>query len=247
MTRQPSLVSQRGERDRVITALGPDAERGTHPGAAPPGARACWPTCRRARAPADRGEVLARCWPGSSRAAPPAQRPLAEAVLAEADLLGLTAAGGLTGYTRTLLAGSTRARPSTRWPARCPTPVDHFLVQPDLTVVVPGPPEPATRRASSASLADLESTGGASVYRITERSVRRALDAGRSGDAAGRVRAPRTRAPRSRRRCSYLIDDAARRHGVLRAGAAGRTCAATTRPCSPACSPTATPTRSTCA
>ena len=31
MTRQPSLVNQRGERERVITALGPDAERGMIP------------------------------------------------------------------------------------------------------------------------------------------------------------------------------------------------------------------------
>ena len=54
--------------------------------------------------------------------------------------------------------------------------------------------------AELALLADLESTGGASVYRITERSVRRALDAGRSGHDAGRVRRRGTRARRCRRR-----------------------------------------------
>ncbi len=222
MTRQPSLVNQRGDRDRVITALGPDAERGTIPAlrrqvldvltALPPGA-----------APANRDAVLDRlAWHQPRRAS--GQRPLAEAILAEADQLGLTAAGGLTGYTRTLLAAGSVAGSGSTAAAEfalaraLPDPVDHFLVQPDLTIVVPGPPEPAMG-AELALLAELESTGGASVYRITERSVRRALDAGRSGERlADFVRAhSRTPLPQA---LSYLIDDAARRHGVLRAGTA---------------------------
>jgi Helicase conserved C-terminal domain len=233
MTRQPSLVNQRGERDRVITALGPDAERGTIPALRrhvldlltelPPGA-----------APADRGDVLARfAWQQPRRAS--GQVPLVEAILAEADLLGATAAGGLTGYTRTLLAGATGGPDAVRTSAAAelartataaehalaralPDPVDHFLVQPDLTIVVPGPPEPALA-GELALLADLESTGGANVYRITERSVRRALDAGRSGEqlAAFVDQRSRTPVPQALR---YMIDDAARRHGVLRAGAA---------------------------
>jgi hypothetical protein len=215
MTRQPSLVNQRGDRDRVISALGPDAERGTMPTlrrqvldvlvALPPGA-----------APTSRDAVLDHlAWHQPRRAS--GQRPLAEAVLAEADLLGLTAAGGVTGYTRTLLSGSAAAAEHAL-SAALPDPVDHFLVQPDLTVVVPGPPEPAMG-AELTLLADLESTGGASVYRITERSVRRALDAGRSGEQLAEfVRAhSRTPVPQA---LSYLIDDSARRHGVLRAGAA---------------------------
>ena len=92
MTRQPSLVGLRDERDRLITALGPDAERGTIPavrrtaltalGDLPPGS-----------APINRGDVLDRLrWLAPRRAA--GQRPMVEAVLAEADQLGLTAAGG---------------------------------------------------------------------------------------------------------------------------------------------------------
>ncbi len=223
MTRQPGLVGSRGDRDRVVNALGPDAERGTAPALRrdvldllaelPPGS-----------APTRREQVLDRlAWQQPRRAA--GRRPLAEAVLAEADLLGVTAAGGLTGYSRTLLAASTPGAASTIGAARdalrhaLPEPVDHFLVQPDLTVVVPGPPEPALG-TELALIADLESTGGASVYRITERSVRRALDAGRSGqDLAAFVTArSRTPVPQGLR---YLIDDAARRHGVLRAGTAG--------------------------
>ncbi|MFN2559772.1 MAG: helicase-associated domain-containing protein [Jatrophihabitans sp.] len=224
MTRQPSLVSQRGERDRVISALGPDAERGTIPSlrrqvldlltGLPPGA-----------APTARDAVLdLLAWHQPRRAA--GQRPLAEAILAEADLLGLTAAGGVTGYTRTLLAGSAAAADSSRTSAAAehalahalPDPVDHFLVQPDLTIVVPGPPAPAMG-TELGLIADIESTGGAHVYRITERSVRRALDAGRTGEYLAQFveQHSRTPVPQALR---YLIDDSARRHGVLRAGAA---------------------------
>lgn len=222
MTRQPSLVSQRGERDRVISALGPDAERGTVPllrrrvldtlAELPPGA-----------APAERADVLALlAWHQPRRAS--GQRPLVEAILAEADAIGLTAAGGLTGYSRTLLAapGATSATGATAAAhalARAlPEPVDHFLVQPDLTIVVPGPPESAMG-AVLALVADLESTGGAHVYRITDRSVRRALDAGHTGPALTDFvqRHSRTPIPQA---LQYLIDDAARRHGILRTGAA---------------------------
>lgn len=215
MSRQPSLVSQRGERDRVITALGPDAERGTIAtlrrhvlgvlATLPPGA-----------APTSREAVLARlAWEAPRRAS--GQRPLAEAVLAEADLLGVTAAGGLTGYTRTLLSG-TRAVAEQVLADALPAPVDHFLVQPDLTIVVPGPPVPelATELALAA---DLESTGGATVYRVTEASVRRALDAGRSGTELTALLTEHSRTPVPQS-LTYLIEDVARRHGVLRAGSA---------------------------
>jgi hypothetical protein len=216
MTRQPSLVNQRGDRDRVIGALGPDVERGTMPGLrrqvlalladVAPGA-----------APADRADVLGvLAWRQPRRA--PAQRSLVESVLDEADLLGVTAAGGLTGYSRTLLTGSTTAAEHAL-EAALPDPVDHFLVQPDLTLVVPGPPEPPLA-AELALVADLESTGGASVYRITESSVRRALDHGRTGDELAAFVTQRSRTPIPQA-LSYLIEDAARRHGVLRSGHAG--------------------------
>src|SRR5206468_6854334 len=75
-----------------------------------------------------------------------------------------TCALPISGYSRTLLAGSAGAAEHALARA-LPDPVDHFLVQPDLTLVVPGPPEPAMG-AELALLADLELTGGASVYRI---------------------------------------------------------------------------------
>ncbi len=58
-----------------------------------------------------------------------------------------------------------------------PPMVDHFLIQGDLTVVVPGPPDPQLRK-SLTLLADMESTGGAVVYRVTSASLERAIDLG---------------------------------------------------------------------
>ena len=78
-------------------------------------------------------------------------------------------------------AGSLRALD-----ALLPAPVDHFLVQADLSVVVPGPPEPELA-AELEAVAERESAGGASVHRVTTASVRRALDTGYT--AAGPARA----------------------------------------------------------
>jgi hypothetical protein len=215
MTRQPTLVNQRSERDRLITVLGPDVERGTGPvlrrqvldalTALPPGA-----------APPDRDAVLAQvAWQAPRRAG--GHRPLAEAALVEADRIGLTAAGGPTGYGRTLLAGAPAAAEHAL-AAALPAPVEEFMVQPDLTVIVPGPPTPDLA-AELGLLAELESTGGANVYRITEATVRRAFDGGRAGPALLEFLTERSRTPVPQA-LTYLIEDAARRHGVLRAGVA---------------------------
>jgi hypothetical protein len=215
MPRQPSLVGQRDEREKVLTALSPDTERGTVPAlrratltalsSLPPGA-----------APATRAGVLARLdWSAPRRSS--AQRLLAAELLSEADELGVTASGGLTGYGRALLAGAPSAAADALTIA-LPAPVDHFLVQPDLTVVVPGPPLPELARELELA-ADLESTGGASVYRITEASLRRALDAGRTGADLSTLFGTRSRTPVPQG-LRYLLDDVARQHGVLRSGAA---------------------------
>ncbi len=58
-----------------------------------------------------------------------------------------------------------------------PEPIDYILVQADLTLVAPGPLVPDLLEQVSL-VADIESAGSASMYRISEDSVRRALDAG---------------------------------------------------------------------
>lgn len=68
-------------------------------------------------------------------------------------------------------------------------------------------------------LADVESKGGATVYRFTPGSVRRALDAGRSASDLHAFLTAHSRTPVPQP-LAYLIDDVARRHGHLRIGAA---------------------------
>jgi hypothetical protein len=135
----------------------------------------------------------------------------------EATVLGVLALGALSSAGRALLRDGAAAA-SAVLHAALPEPVSHVMVQADRTVVAPGPLEPELAKEIGL-VADVESAGGATVYRITEHTVRRALDSGRS--AADLHELFRTRSvtpvPQS---LSYLIDDVARRHGHLRGGAA---------------------------
>ncbi|MBQ0968188.1 MULTISPECIES: helicase-associated domain-containing protein [Streptomyces] len=99
-----------------------------------------------------------------------------------------------------------------------PEPLDHVLLQADLTAVAPGPLEQELADVLGL-LADVESKGGATVYRFTPGSVRRALDAGRSAADLHAFLARHSRTPVPQP-LTYLIDDVARRHGRLRVGAA---------------------------
>jgi hypothetical protein len=213
MTRLPSLVGHRDERGKASAPLSVEIERTSAPG-----------TRRRVLA------VLAELPPGT--AAPGAEEVAARlawlaprrggqradvvaAILAEAELLGVTGRGALTAYGRLLLAGDD---PTAVLATRLPEPVDHVLVQADLTVIAPGPLEPELAR-DIAAVADVESAGGATVYRVTEATVRRALDAGRAATELHELFRLRSRTPVPQA-LTYLIDDMARRHGALRAGTA---------------------------
>src|SRR3954466_7822461 len=99
-----------------------------------------------------------------------------------------------------------------------PPPLDHVLLQADLTAVAPGPLEVDLAR-ELATVAHVESRGGATVYRFTESSVRHAFDVGWSAVEVREVirRASRTEMPQA---LDYLIDDVARRYGTIRIGLA---------------------------
>ncbi|MFD7770278.1 helicase-associated domain-containing protein [Streptomyces sp. NPDC059787] len=99
-----------------------------------------------------------------------------------------------------------------------PEPLDHVLLQADLTAVAPGPLERPLADVLGV-LADVESKGGATVYRFTPGSVRRALDAGQTASDLHAFLAAHSRTPVPQP-LAYLIDDVARRHGHLRVGAA---------------------------
>ncbi len=133
--------------------------------------------------------------------------------LAEAALLGVTGLDGLSTFGRRLACGDDPARTLDEL---LPAPVDHVLLQADLTAIAPGPLEQELAHKLSL-VADVESRGGATVYRFAASSVRRAFDAGWS---AGEVHdfvssTSRTPVPQS---LTYLVDDVSRRFGTLRAG-----------------------------
>ena len=240
MTRVPGLVGQRDDRDRLISALSFEAQRMSAPaqrrvvldvladqpsGAAPEAdevlAALAWRAPRRIGRPGSPGGPLA----------------LARSALAEAAMLGVTGLGAMTGYGRRLLAEKAIAGSADEDPLGLhtpdgepealvstladllPPPVDHFLIQADLTVIVPGPPEPGLA-AELALVAEAESRGGATVYRVTTGSVRRALDSGYAAPDIHALFRRRSRTPLPQT-LTYLIDDVARRHGGLRLGVAG--------------------------
>ncbi len=240
MPRLPSLVGQRDDRDRLLPVLSTDIERvgapaqrravlgvlaGLPVGAAPAAGQIqsvlSWQSPRRV------GRVTA---PG-----PAAVSAGYDAALSEAAALGLTGLGALTAYARLLfdeVEAVLKADPdddplgvqATEAPSSkavealdglLPPPVDHVLVQADLTVVVPGPPEPALA-ADLALVAEAESP---SMYRVTADSVRRALDAGHPAADLHTLFKQRSRTPVPQA-LTYLIDDVSRRHGGLRVGSA---------------------------
>jgi hypothetical protein len=141
--------------------------------------------------------------------------------LREAELLGITGRGALSAPGRALLRREAGLKEAAGSPAELmadllPEPVDHVLLQADLTAVAPGPLMPDLARTMGLT-ADVESRGGATVYRFTAASVRRALDAGwsSSGLLDLLARSSRTPVPQP---LAYLVGDVARRHGRLRVG-----------------------------
>lgn len=139
-------------------------------------------------------------------------------LLDEAHALGVLGRGALSSPGRVLLAGADDAAAVAAMTKALPEPIDHFLVQADLTVVVPGPLKRELAE-ELAVVATVESAGAAMVYRVSEQTIRAALDAGRTGAGlhAFFARHSKTPVPQG---LTYLIDDVARRHGQLRIGMA---------------------------
>jgi hypothetical protein len=281
-TRTPGLVGGRDARERTLSALGPGLDRSAAPevrhrvlvllaglpeGAAPAAesvlARLRWERPLRGTRPDDGDDLRAR---------------LARWTLSEAELLGVTGRGALSGHGRALLGAPAGKSATGRSPATTrtgdgrtasgpdassgaasgpgdklpvhhhhhavpaleplsppeqavacaaaarllapllPEPLDHVLLQADLTAVAPGPLKRPLADMLDV-LADVESKGGATVYRFTPGSVRRALDSGRAASDLHAFLTEHSRTPVPQP-LAYLIDDVARRHGQLRVGAA---------------------------
>lgn len=144
----------------------------------------------------------------------PAARSLeiAEA-LREAATLGVTGLGGLASYSRHWL---TDDDPIDALTDLLPAPVDHVLLQADLTAVAPGPLESDLARRLQL-LADVESQGGATVYRFAATSLRRALDAGWTAAEIHEFLGDVSRTPVPQP-LTYLVDDTVRTFGSIRVG-----------------------------
>lgn len=143
-----------------------------------------------------------------------------EHTLQEAATLGFIGRGALGSPARALLHGvpTSASDAEAAMESALPEPVDHVLVQADLTVIAPGPLTPELQ-SRVALVADVESAGAATVYRISDTSVRRALDAGMTAAELHTLFTTHSRTPIPQS-LTYLIDDVARRHGQLRAGMA---------------------------
>jgi hypothetical protein len=131
--------------------------------------------------------------------------------------LGVTGRRALSSAGAALFAAGSDAAARTLSPA-LPEPLRHVLLQADLTAVAPGPldREVAT---TMAMVADIESQGGATVYRFSSASVRRAMDAGWPAERVHEFLRTVSSTPVPQP-LSFLVDDTARRHGRLRLGLA---------------------------
>lgn len=204
-------------RERLINALAPDLERLLAPEIRTLTVQAL-AEAEAGTAPSTESVVTWVAWHRPRRGGQ-FRDDLVEWTITEAALLGLTGLGALAQHARPLLGSEPTAddlaaaiRPLV------PEPVSEVLLQADLTAVAPGPLVRAVQDELSA-MADVESHGGAGVYRFSESSVRRAFDLGRTADQLHQWLAEHSRTPVPQP-LTYLIDDVARRHGVLRLGTA---------------------------
>ena len=139
------------------------------------------------------------------------------AVLREAEWLGITGRGALSTAGRLLFDAA--AGPSAAEEAigtHLPSPVEHVLLQADLTAVAPGRLEGSLAQFMRL-VADVESRGGATVYRFSPKSIRRGLDAGWSSAQVLNALQDASRTPVPQP-LEYLVGDVARRHGQTRVG-----------------------------
>ncbi len=215
-TRAPHLVGTTpAGASGTVNALGPDAH---------------WPPARGLRK--DVIDQLAAAAPGLSpdrasvatalgwnrpRRVPSSLDVVVAAVLGEAEWLGVTGRGAISSAGRALLDARSDADLAAAMQPHLPEPVEHVLLQADLTAIAPGPL--AGGLATFMRLvADVESRGGATVYRFNPDSVRRGLDAGWSVDQVLGALGDASHTPIPQP-LDYLIRDVARRHGQARVGA----------------------------
>ncbi|GAA1585004.1 helicase C-terminal domain-containing protein [Kribbella karoonensis] len=215
--RRDSTGSSATARERLINALAPDLERLLAPEIRLLALQAL-ADAGTGTAPAPEAVVTWVAWHRPRRGGQ-FRDDLVEWSISEAALLGLTGLGSLAKHAQPLLgAEPTADELAEAISPLMPEPVSEVLLQADLTAVAPGPLVRSVQDELSA-MADVESDGGAGVYRFSESSVRRAFDLGRTAEQLHAWLAEHSRTPVPQP-LAYLVDDVARRHGVLRLGTA---------------------------
>jgi hypothetical protein len=133
--------------------------------------------------------------------------------LREAEWLGVTGQGVISDYGLALLDEAALDQIDIDLPEE----VDHILIQSDNTAIAPGPLAQEVAQ-EMALLADVESRGGATVFRFTDSTIRRALDHGKTGEDITKFLKATSKTPMPQP-LEYLIADVAKKHGKLRVGA----------------------------
>ncbi len=155
-------------------------------------------------------EVLS--WRAPVRRNSSLQEELASWTLREAEWLGITGQGAISKYGVELLTGEDLEVINSDLPKT----VDHILIQSDNTAIAPGPLEHEISQ-QLAIMAEIESRGGATVYRFSEATIRRALDHGKTGEEIKTFLSKTSKTPMPQP-LEYLIADVAKKHGKLRVG-----------------------------
>ncbi|MGZ4636396.1 helicase-associated domain-containing protein [Oryzihumus sp.] len=213
--RAPHLVGGQAPGGGTVNALSSDV---------------LWPMCRQLRwdvlreldalpvgeAP-DRASLTARIGWRRPLRTPANVDAVVAAVLREAEWLGVTGRGALGAAGRALVAGDDDAA-AVAMAGDLPAPVEHVLLQADLTAVAPGRLEGRLAQFMR-MVADVESRGGATVHRFSAGSVRRALDAGWTSAQVLSMLQDSSTTPVPQP-LAYLVGDVARRHGQTRVGSA---------------------------
>lgn len=214
--RLPGLVGTKDSAGRTRNALAPDSSSVFAPEARQMALRELGALPRGAALAPGTGvpSLVARIrWLRPRR--PTTRDEMVAQAVAEAAALGLTGLDAAASHTAPFLAGDFAAAAEALAPL-LPEAVDHLLVQADLTAVAPGPLVPELARTLHL-LADVESRGGATVYRFTPTSLRRALDAGWSAAEIHDFLARTSRTPVPQP-LTYLVDDVVRTFGTVRVG-----------------------------
>ncbi len=142
---------------------------------------------------------------------------LATWILEEAELLGISV-GQFPSSFGLALVEEDPDDAAAALAQRSPPLTTELVLQADLTAMASGELAPDLRRQLDV-LADVESTGAATVYRFSESSLRRGFDAGQTSAEMLTLLGEHARkgVPQP---LTYLIEDLGRRHGQVRVGSA---------------------------